>query len=134
MNAPASLLLIVIASALVSGCGTWPIASENRDRVAAQEYFPGAFQSMLSHEPAGTLARLEHSPWGENVEVVLHAPYHAASGRICRDVTVSSNGMRRPALVCQRRDQAWEPARLLHVDGRPAFGTQQGSRVEGRDR
>lgn len=134
MNAPASLLLIVIASALVSGCGAWPVVSENRDRVAAQEHFPDAFQSLLSDEPAGTSAHLEHSHWGENVEVVLHAPYHAASGRICRDVTVSSDDMRRPALVCQRRDGTWEAVRLLHVDGRPAFGSPEGSGLEGRNR
>ena len=134
MNAPASLLLFAIVGALVSGCGTWPLVSENRDRVAAPEHFPGAFQSMLSHEPAGTSAHLEQSPWGENVGVVLHPPYHAASGRICRDVTVSSNGMRRPALVCERRDGTWEPVRLLHVDGRPALGVRKGLPAEGRVR
>ena len=134
MNAPVSLLLIVIVSALVSGCGTWPLVSENRDRTAAPEHFPGAFQHMLSREPAGTSAHLEQSPWGENVGVVLQAPYHAASGRICRGVAVASDGLHRSALVCQRHDGTWEPVRVLHVDGRPAFGTQQGSRVEARDR
>ena len=134
MNAPATLLFLVIVSALVSGCGAWPVVSENRARDAAQEHFPGAFQSMLSRAPAGSSAHLEQSPWGKDVGVMMHEPYHAASGRICRDVTISSDGMRRPALVCEGRDGTWEPVRLLHADGRPAFGMKPGSPPEGRDR
>lgn len=134
MNAPATLLLLVIVSALVSGCGAWPVVSENNPRDAAQEHFPGAFQSMLSRAPPGSSTHLEQSPWGSDVRVMMHEPYHAASGRTCRDVTVSSDGMRRPALVCERRDGTWEPVRLLHANGRPAFGMDQGSPTEGRDR
>ncbi|WP_231363544.1 DVU3141 family protein [Thioalkalivibrio sulfidiphilus] len=85
-------------------------------------HFPDAFQSMLFEAPAGSVARLDQSPWGRDVTLVLHEPYHAASGRICRGITAETEGMHRPALVCQRRDGSWEPVRLLHQGGRPAFG------------
>jgi len=134
MNSPTTLLFLLTVSALVSGCGAWPVVSEHRAPDAVPEHFPDAFQSMLSLAPAGSSAHLERSPWGREVGVLLHEPYYAASGRICRGVMVSSDGMRRPALVCERRDGNWEPVRLLHVDGRPAFGSQHGAALEGSDR
>ncbi|WP_081434257.1 DVU3141 family protein [Thioalkalivibrio sulfidiphilus] len=100
-----------------------PVAPMNSSNHVLAVHFPDAFQSMLSDAPSGSVARLDHSPWGRDVTLVLHEPYHAASGRICRGITAESEGLHRPALACQRRDGSWEPVRLLHQGGRPALGS-----------
>jgi hypothetical protein len=99
-----------------------PAVPENSSNHSVEIHFPEAFQAMLNDAQPGSMARLEQSPWGRNVTVVLHEPYHAASGRTCRGITAKTEGMHRPGLVCQRREGSWEPVRLLHQGGRPALG------------
>jgi hypothetical protein len=123
--------LPLLAMMLFSGCSALPLANHEGRGAAPNDAFPAAFQSMLADAPAGSLARLDASPWGPGVTVVLHDAYHAASGRICRRVTVQSEGMSRPGLACQRRDGAWEPVRLLHEGGRPRLSADRARPVGG---
>lgn len=82
-----------------------------------------SLRQLLHHEPANTLITLSNSPWGANVQVLLHETYAAASGRNCRRLTVEPEGQAYPALVCQhpQKNQEWVPVRLLQIGGRPVL-------------
>lgn len=67
---------------------------------------------------------LSDSPWGSEATVYAHAPYYAASGRTCRELTIELKGARRPGLVCQLPREGWESVRVLHYGGRPVFSSK----------
>ncbi|MDN5872411.1 MAG: hypothetical protein L0H73_17075 [Nitrococcus sp.] len=91
---------------------------------------PAALQTFLARAPAGSSVVLAASPWGARASVYAHTPYYAASGRICRDLTIEQAGRRRPGLVCRLPRGGWESARVLADDGRPVFAanTRQSQR------
>jgi hypothetical protein len=69
---------------------------------------------FLAQAPAGAVISLAESPWGAGVEVIADEPYHAASGRECRQLRVmASDGATRQAVACQAADGGWEARRLV---------------------
>lgn len=119
-------VLILWCAALLAGCAQWSnlslggsadgeTESDAAERVELRE--------LLEREPADTLVSLTNSPWGRNVQVLLHETYAAASGRNCRRLTVEPEGRSYPALVCRHPKNAkdWAPVRLLQVGGRPVL-------------
>ena len=79
---------------------------------------PDHLDTFLNEQPAGATVMLERSPWGRDVHVMAHAPYHAASGRTCRSLSVETGQGSEPALVCQTGNGHWEAVRVLSHMGR----------------
>ncbi|PMR70769.1 hypothetical protein CR158_03110 [Halomonas heilongjiangensis] len=68
---------------------------------------------FLSRSPGGAVITLAESPWGRDVEVVADEPYHAASGRECRRLSiVSASTGPQQAVACESA-QGWETQRLV---------------------
>lgn len=115
---------ILASTLLLVGCAQWPSLplggsadNDAKNREAEQV----TLNKLLTREPANTLVSLTNSPWGPNVQVLLHETYAAASGRNCRRLTIEPEGQSYPALVCQhpKNTRDWVPVRLLQVGGRP---------------
>jgi hypothetical protein len=116
----AMALLLCVAAALAAGCVGQPFpawSTESPAPAAAASTVHG----VLETEPAGSRYRLPQSPWGEGVAVELRDLYTAASGRVCRRVTIDPSGARQPALACRTNGDEWEAVRVLHDDGRPVL-------------
>lgn len=68
---------------------------------------------FLTQSPAGGVTTLPESPWGRGVEVTAEAPYDAASGRVCRRLTLlSADSDVRQAVACETSG-GWEAQRLV---------------------
>ncbi|EAR21668.1 DVU3141 family protein [Nitrococcus mobilis] len=105
---------LCVAFVGVSACVTLPPS-------APRSALPAAFETFLASAPAGGRVVLADSPWGPEATVYAHAPYYAASGRTCRELTIELTSTRRPGLVCQLPHGAWESVRVLSHSGRPVF-------------
>ncbi len=68
---------------------------------------------FLSQSPGGAVTTLAESPWGRDVEVVADEPYHAASGRKCRRLSVVSASTGPQQAVACETTQGWETQRLV---------------------
>lgn len=112
-------VLLLSCATLLTGCAHWP--SLPSDGAAEGATKPIALRELFEREPANTLVSLTDSPWGANVQVLLHETYAAASGRNCRRLTIEPEGQSYPALACQhpKNTRDWVPVRLLQVGGRP---------------
>ncbi|WP_181919434.1 DVU3141 family protein [Alkalilimnicola ehrlichii] len=106
----------MFAGLVIAGCAATP---SQVSTASARHALPAAFQTMLDEEPVNSRAELRESPWGPDVSVRLHGLYDAASGRVCRRLTVEADGVRRPALACRSQDGVWTAVRVLHETGRP---------------
>ncbi|NVN56275.1 hypothetical protein FLM52_10805 [bacterium Scap17] len=81
---------------VISGCATdYPVStgagSTNLANLTGAAVLPADVSSFLDSASPGGVIAVPTSPWGSNVEVVAHERYFAASGRICRELTVSNN-------------------------------------------
>ena len=79
----------------ISGCATsYPestgAGSTNLANLTGAAALPVDVSSFLDSAAPGSVIAVATSPWGSNVEVVAHERYFAASGRICRELTVSN--------------------------------------------
>ncbi len=79
----------------ISGCATdYPVStgagSNNLVNLTGTASLPADVSSFLDSAAPGSVVAVPTSPWGSNVEVVAHERYFAASGRICRELTVSN--------------------------------------------
>ncbi|MCK8066943.1 DVU3141 family protein [Cobetia sp. 1CM21F] len=79
----------------ISGCATtYPestgAGSTNLANLTGAAALPADVSSFLDSGAPGSVIAVPTSPWGSNVEVVAHERYFAASGRICRELTVSN--------------------------------------------
>ncbi|ANB02759.1 DVU3141 family protein [Ectothiorhodospira sp. BSL-9] len=115
----AGACLVVILTA----CGSVPTQHDNGswqpgDARSGEPTLPERLDTFLNEQPAGATVMLEHSPWGRDVHVMAHAPYHAASGRTCRSLSVETRRGTEPALVCQAGNGHWEEVRVLSHMGR----------------
>ncbi|WP_156961893.1 DVU3141 family protein [Cobetia amphilecti] len=79
----------------ITGCATsYPestgAGSTNLANLTGAASLPADVSSFLDSAAPGSVIAVPTSPWGSNVEVVAHERYFAASGRICRELTVSN--------------------------------------------
>lgn len=121
---------IAVGVALMGGCAAWPpegFLGHGDPATPGAGPFPSV-QELLSREPAGAVVLLPHSPWGDNIQALLHEEYAAASGRDCRRLTIDPNGAAFPALACRQQSQprTWVAVRLLQVDGYPILDSAVG--------
>ena len=118
-------VVILMCATFLVGCAQWSSLTLDKSTkvTEGQAVESVSFSRLLDHEPANTLVTLSNSPWGSNVQVLLHETYAAASGRNCRRLTVEPEGQSYPALACQhpKKDQDWVPVRLLQIGGRPVL-------------
>lgn len=68
---------------------------------------------FLTQAPGGAVITLVESPWGRDVEVVADEPYHSASGRECRRLSVTSASAGPQQAVACETAQGWETQRLV---------------------
>mgnify|MGYP003761193165 CR=1 FL=1 len=121
---PLACALLAAAAVTLSACATLPeahMASSGRE--AAATGLDPALQQFLSDAPAASVLALADSPWGANVIISVQEPYYAASGRICRALTVESGAGSWPGLVCRLPDGGWQAVRVLHYQGRPLLSS-----------
>ena len=79
----------------ITGCATsYPestgAGSTNLANLTGAVALPVDVSSFLDSAAPGSVIAVPTSPWGSNVEAVAHERYFAASGRICRELTVSN--------------------------------------------
>lgn len=72
-----------------------------------------SLSSFLNEANRGEAVRLAQSPWGPGVNVYSGQPYFAASGRICRELTVQGNGGERAVIACKAADDQWVARRQI---------------------
>lgn len=115
-----AVLLSLLMAALLPACSTLSAPAPQAEPHAsapAADSLPAEFGTAS----AGTRLALASSPWGAAVSVILHPLYPAASGRMCRELTVLAGGGSQPGLACQRAGGGWEAVRVLHHAGRPVL-------------
>ncbi|MHC9036399.1 DVU3141 family protein [Cobetia marina] len=89
-------LTVVTGLALtITGCATsYPestgTGSANLANLTGAASLPANVSSFLDSAAPGSVIAVSTSPWGSDVEVVAHERYFAASGRSCRELTVSN--------------------------------------------
>lgn len=97
----------------VSGCSVLPFqytAQIDGPRTRAS----GSFEQFVAKAPPGSSLKIAgDSPVWPGATVYVRESYHAASGRICRNLTVVQSGLRHAALVCRQPDGDWERVRAL---------------------
>ncbi|MBY5924899.1 MULTISPECIES: DVU3141 family protein [unclassified Halomonas] len=93
---------------LLSGCVMQPATSTNPSGsvIVGQPQgtsLDASLNGFLANAPAGAIVNLASSPWGGAVEVMADAPYRAASGRLCRHLTVQrqSNASQQDVVACE---------------------------------
>jgi len=117
----------------ITGCKSMPV-SDGVNRVAEflrltssnevyaaeaaiepKESLFGELDQFFNEAPAGAEKKLDHTPWGEGAEIVVSAPYYAASGRKCRGLKVKlvSSKQARDELVCDTASGYWVPVRAV---------------------
>lgn len=94
-----------------------PAPQEGGSVVAGQQ--PGRaldanLSGFLAQSSPGAVITLAESPWGAGVTIIGGAPYHAASGRTCRRLTIegSRRGETYQAVACEALD-GWKSRRLV---------------------
>ncbi len=90
-------------------------ATEVEVALEPKESVFGELDQFFSEAPAGAENKLDNSPWGERAEIVVLAPYYAASGRQCRRLTVKlvSSKQVLDELVCGTAAGYWVPVRAV---------------------
>jgi surface antigen len=117
--------VIAVVLMLMAGCAGQreaPQSAAPAERAGAA--VAASLQDVLERAPTGSRYRLPQSPWGEGVAVELRDAYTAASGRMCRRVTIDPAGASQPGLACRRADGHWQSVRVLHDHGRPILAGQ----------
>lgn len=110
MSAVAALVLAL------AGCATVQPAPDGAAVTARGDLLPEPVQAALENTPPTGEITLAQSPWGANVSLRFEPPYHAATGRACRDFTIAQT---RPARACRLPNGEWEQVRVLQHEGRP---------------
>ncbi|QOR37423.1 hypothetical protein HNO52_02020 [Billgrantia diversa] len=80
----------------------------------------------LARAHPGEVIQLGQSPWGREVQVEVGSLYYAASGRVCRELTVRQGG-----LDAERREIACETAAGNWVTRRQVTASQSSSSQSG---
>lgn len=125
------LLLGALLLATLSGCALQPAAhdtSASGSVVAGSEQgkpVDANLSDFLAQSHLGETLQLARSPWGNNVSVSAGTPYYAASGRVCRELTVQQMGRNddQAAIACETATGNWMVRRqvtkaLSHGDAR----------------
>lgn len=101
---------------LLSGCNTVavnhsrPLSSELYEQPAPAAATP--LDQLLNSAAPQRTALLADSPWGQQLEISTDAPYYAASGLTCRQLSVGV--AQQKALACRQPDGRWAPSRLFN--------------------
>ncbi len=124
---------ILVVSGAAIGCKSMPV-SDSVNRVAEflrltsstedyaaeavvepKESLFGELDQFFNDAPAGAEKKLDKTPWGERAEIVVSAPYYAASGRKCRGLKVKlvASKQMRDELVCDTASGYWIPVRAV---------------------
>ena len=112
----ASVLLLALAAGL-TGCAAQQGYQNGPGSVVANSQGTPVGDNLngfLSQAAPGSTVVLQQSPWGANVEVMADAPYHAASGRTCRQLQIRQQRDRMEfAVACETADGNWASHRLV---------------------
>lgn len=127
------IIATLVVSGAMTGCKSIPV-SDSVNRVAEflrltsstevyaaevvmepKESIFGELDQFFNDAPAGAKNKLDNSPWGESAEIVVSAPYYAASGRQCRGLKVKlvSSKQIEDELVCNTATGYWVPVRAV---------------------
>ncbi|WP_181068144.1 DVU3141 family protein [Oceanisphaera arctica] len=116
-------LILFLDIVAISGCSLrHNIPSSPTDSAVnqnSQKALSSDLNAYLSSTTNVSSISLTHSPWGSNVLVLAQQPYFAASGRTCRELTITSTtGTISYTIVCQVDHGSWNTVRpvtrLLH--------------------
>ena len=106
----------LLVALIISGCATTPSPERGAaiSLVGADnaKTLPDDFANFLEEAHAGAIRELASSPWGEDVEVTAGPAYFAASGRVCRPLTITRGEEVQNGLAC-RGESGWVKQRLL---------------------
>ena len=106
----------LVVLTLLGGCNT---LAQNSSQSSLEESISPPITSMateldrfLNTAAVQTSAVLTDTPWGKQLEVTADAPYYAASGLTCRQLSVGEPQQK--ALVCQQPNGSWIPSRIFN--------------------
>lgn len=72
-----------------------------------EKRLPADIATFLNKAAADEQATFSQSPWGSPATLTARAPYHAASGRICRRIDVSTPASGSVVGLACRQDNTW---------------------------
>ncbi|WP_051234277.1 DVU3141 family protein [Halomonas halocynthiae] len=121
VNSPSSAIMRLLALVLVtalSGCAQMNTQHNNASGSVIAGDDQGtpvgvSLSSFLNESNRGEAVQLAKSPWGPGVNVYPGQPYFAASGRVCRELTIQGNGGERAAIACKMVDGQWATRRQV---------------------
>jgi hypothetical protein len=114
-------LMLFFNVASISGCSLQhninPSPAGSAPVRHSQQALPSELNAYLSSAANFSAKSLPLSPWGSNVLVMAQEPYFAASGRTCRELTITSSTEHISyAIVCQIEKGNWNTVRpITHV-------------------
>ncbi|WP_410474893.1 DVU3141 family protein [Guyparkeria sp. TX1] len=85
-----------LAVTLLAGCQHMATQPTDQDfdspslNVEGEKRLPADIATFLSKAAEDEQAEFSQSPWGSPATLTARAPYHAASGRVCRRIDVST--------------------------------------------
>ena len=111
-------LILFLDAVAISGCSLQhKISSPPTDAAAnqnSQKSLSSDLNAYLSSTTNVSSISLAQSPWGSNVWVLAQQPYFAASGRTCRELTITSAMENISyAIVCQVDQDSWNTVRPI---------------------
>ncbi|WP_409523351.1 DVU3141 family protein [Nitrincola sp. MINF-07-Sa-05] len=114
-------LLIGSVLALVGGCSSMqnslPFSKSHADYQApsvTQPSLPNEIGKLLTEASISQIFQVTPSPWGDQVELRLDAPYFAATGQTCREFSVlRTSGVVSRHLACEHAAGRWLEVRLI---------------------
>ena len=100
--------VVLLAVALVSGCSTASKQTETSSNRLSENVLTGELAIFLAEAPADAAQRFAHTPWADDTLVRAQVAYHAASGRICRELHVQpETAYHQVFLACQASPEQW---------------------------
>ena len=73
-----------------------------------EKRLPEDIATFLNTATADEQATFSQSPWGSPATLTARLPYHAASGRVCRKVNVSTPATGSSVGLACRQDNTWQ--------------------------
>ena len=98
---------VVLGVLLLSGCTQLPIKSHSTATPVPVNLphtpLPASVSTQLSERPGYAIIQTNDTQWGANVEFDLSPVYYAASGRLCREgtITQTNTALNEEIIACQ---------------------------------
>ena len=103
--------LVVLGVLLISGCAQTQTNTTAQSPVkfnTPSTALPTEVSNRLSEQSGYILIQTDETHWGSQIELDVSPVYYSASGRLCRDVSVTQQGtLRNEQVIACQYGNAW---------------------------